>query len=238
MEVKPEIIQTLHRILRQKTDLDDQLARGPRRVQAARNVAADAAKQLEAAQQELKRLKLLAADKQLHLKQRETKLEDSKAKRNAANSNREFSVLNEQIAADQQANAVLADEILEALDAIDRQDQAIQAAKTRVQVTQADVLKLETELNRRNAELQGELGRVTGELSRTEALLPADIRGEFSRRVKSKGEEALAMVDGGSCGNCHQVLTAQLLDQLSMNRVHICSSCNSILYFGERLSVG
>ncbi len=84
MEVKPEILQVLHRILRQKTDLDGQLVGGPRRVQHCRNVEAEATKHLEKAQQELKRLKLIAADKQLQLKMRETKLEDFKAKRNAS----------------------------------------------------------------------------------------------------------------------------------------------------------
>ena len=91
MEVKPEILQVLHRILRQKTDLDSQLVGGPRRVQICRNVESEATKNLEIAQQELKRLKLIAADKQLQLKMRETKLEDFKGKRNAC-STRDFSL--------------------------------------------------------------------------------------------------------------------------------------------------
>ncbi len=237
MEVKPEILQVLHRILRQKTDLDSQLVGGPRRVQICRNVESEATKNLEIAQQELKRLKLIAADKQLQLKMRETKLEDFKGKRNACSSNREFTLLNTQIAADQLANTVLADEILETLESIDRQNEAIKSTNARLMATQKETTKVSTDVEHRVAILQTELSRVTGELSECEARLPAELRREYQHRAKTKGEEALAVVDFESCGNCHQVLTPHVLDQLSMGRVHICSSCNSILYVGERVPV-
>ncbi len=151
MEVKPEILQVLHRILRQKTDLDSQLVGGPRRVQICRNVESEATKNLENAQQELKRLKLIAADKQLQLKMRETKLEDFKGKRNACSSNREFTLLNTQIAADELANAVLADEILETLESIDRQNDAIKSTNARLMATQKETTKVPETVPRRPA---------------------------------------------------------------------------------------
>ena len=237
MEVNPEILQTLHRILKQKTDLDGQLARGPRRMQVCRNVEADAAKQVEQAQQELKRLKLAAADKQLQLKQRETKLEDLKGKRNACSSNREYSLLNDQIAADQQANTVLADEILDTLESIDNQTAAVQAATALLAATQKETGKTQADVEQRAATLQSDLARVIAELRENEAKLPAAVRPEFLHRLRSKGEDALAMADGGSCGNCHQMLTTQVLDQLTLGRSHICSNCNAIIYLGERVSV-
>ena len=85
--------------------------------------------------------------------------------------------------------------------------------------------------------LGSELARIVAELQACEGQLPNDVRVEYQHRVRSKGEEALASIDGGSCGNCHQMLTPHLLDQLSMGRVHICSGCNSILYVGESISV-
>lgn len=237
MDIKPILVQTLHRILRQKTDLESQLARGPRRVQISKNTETEAQKQLEAAQQELKRLKLLAADRQLQLKQREVKLEDFKSKRNTCSSNREYSLLNDQIAADQQANTVLADEILDTLEAIDKQTEAVQGLQKRVTDCQQEITKIQRDVEQRAGQLEAELNRVLAELKTQEADLPAAVRGEFQHRIKSKGEEALAAVEDGSCGNCHQILTPHMLDQLSMGRIHICSGCNSILYIGESVSV-
>jgi predicted nucleic acid-binding Zn-ribbon protein len=237
MEAKPELVQTIHRILRQKSELESQLTRGPRRVQVCKNAEAESGKQLEASQQELKRLRLLAADKQLQLKQRETKLEDLKGKRNSCSSNREYSLLNDQIAADQQANNVLADEILDTLESIDRQSEVIQAAQKHLTTLQQETARVQTDVEQRVGALQAELARVTSELRESEAGLPAELRTEYQHRVRTKGEEAFAVVEGGSCGNCHQVLTPHILDQLSMGRLHICSGCNSILYIGENISV-
>jgi predicted nucleic acid-binding Zn-ribbon protein len=237
MDVKPILVQTLHRILRQKTDLESQLARGPRRIQFSRNAETDAQHQLEVAQQELKRLKLLAADRQLQLKQRETKLEDLKSKRNMCSSNREYSLLNDQIAADQQANTVLADEILDTLDSIDKQTEAQTALQKRLAECKQETVNVQKDVEAKAQQLQQELSRVVEELRACEKDLPGEVRGEFQNRIKSKGEEALAVVDDGSCGNCHQILTAHMLDQLSMGRIHICAGCNSILYVGEGVSV-
>ena len=57
--------------------------------------------------------------KQLQLKSREAQIDQLQTKLNTAASNREFNLLKEQIAADKQANSVLSDEILEAMDEID-----------------------------------------------------------------------------------------------------------------------
>ena len=62
----------------------------------------------------------MAVDKkQLQLKTGEDKVKDLRYKLNASTSNREYQALLEQIAADEMANSVLADEILEGLDACD-----------------------------------------------------------------------------------------------------------------------
>lgn len=237
MDVKPILVQTLHRILRQKADLEGQLARGPRRVQYSRNAETDAQHQLEVAQQELKRLKLLAADRQLQLQQRETKLEDLKSKRNTCSSNREYTLLNDQIAADQQANTVLADEILDTLDAIDKQTEAQTAIQKRLGECKLETVNVQKDVEQKAQQLQQNLSRVVEELRACEKDLPGEVRVEFQNRIKSKGEEALSLVDDGSCGNCHQILTAHMLDQLSMGRVLICAGCNSIMYLGEGVSV-
>ncbi len=67
--------------------------------------------------------------KQLQLREREARIKDLQVKLNTCSSNREYQALKEQIAADQQANSVLSDEILEALERID----VLQAEFTKIQ---------------------------------------------------------------------------------------------------------
>ncbi len=74
----------------------------------------------------------------MQLKSREIRIEELEAKLNTAASNREFSTLKEQIAADKQANSVLSDEILETLEQIDVLDEALKQAEAELAKQQSD----------------------------------------------------------------------------------------------------
>ena len=76
--------------------------------------------EVEKAKQNVVTTKMAADDKQLHLGTREAKIESLKQKLNACDSNKEYQLLTDAIAADQQANSVLSDEILEMLERIDQ----------------------------------------------------------------------------------------------------------------------
>ncbi|MGI9472415.1 MAG: hypothetical protein ACR2NZ_12820, partial [Rubripirellula sp.] len=122
IEISTELLRRLHRIHRQRTDLKSQIARGPRQIKAGEGLVAKANADVDAAKAALKKATMGSDEKQLQLKSREAHIEELKAKLNTAASNREFSTLKEQIAADEQANSVQSDEILEALESIDTLD--------------------------------------------------------------------------------------------------------------------
>ena len=119
IKISTVLLRTLHRIHRQKTDLDGQIARGPRQIKAGDALVAKAESEMQVIKENLTKANLLSDEKQLQLKSREDKIVDLQTKLNSAASNREFDLLKEQIAADKQANSVLSDEILEAMEAID-----------------------------------------------------------------------------------------------------------------------
>src|SRR5262245_62498037 len=113
-------LRTLHRIHRQHSDLKDRLSRGPRQIQAAELAVKKCETDLGQAKDAFKQAKMASDEKQLQLKHRESKLVDLQAKLNMAQSNKEYQLLKDQMAADKQANSVLADEILEALEKIEQ----------------------------------------------------------------------------------------------------------------------
>ena len=131
IKISTVLLRTLHRIHRQKTDLDGQIARGPRQIKAGDALVAKAESEMQVIKENLTKANLLSDEKQLQLKSREDKIVDLQTKLNSAASNREFDLLKEQIAADKQANSVLSDEILEAMEAIDELDRLLaQKSKT------------------------------------------------------------------------------------------------------------
>lgn len=233
MTVDPQVLRELHRIHRQLADLRGRLERGPKQVKAAK-ANLEQQEQAEAkARETLTRAKVAADEKQLQLKQREGRIADLKGKLNVATSNKEYQALKEQIGADEQANSVLADEILEALEKIDELQAGLGEAKQNVGKVKEDLEKVQDRVRQQQAGLESELARVTAELEQSEAKLPADLRKEYQRLAKSRGETALAPVEGECCGGCFFTLTSQMMNELYMSKPVFCKNCGSLLYLPE-----
>lgn len=230
IEISAELLQRLHRIHRQRTDLQSQIDRGPRQIAAGEAMVQKARQELANTVETIKRAKLLADQKQLQLKEREDRLHSLRGKLNAAASNREYDLLREQIAADEQANSVLSDEILDALERID----ALELDRERHQQELNDRIgEQETRaqgVHEQVARLRSDLAAVEAEREEAESLSPTAARADYDRLIGARGEEALAPVEGGTCGGCYQTLTTQLLSRIMLSQLVRCPSCNAFLY--------
>lgn len=233
MKVSAAILRELHRIHKQRADLQGRLALGPRQVQSASEAVARLEQSLGEAKEVIKRARAAAHEKQVQLDQREGRVKDLQAKLNACSSNREFQALKEQIAADDQANSVLADEIFEALEKIDVHLAEAQSRQEELTEAQERAGEVKQRVEGARQKLEAELARVEGELARCEAELPPDFRLEYQRVARSRGEETLAAVDGECCGGCFHTLTTQTLSDLTMSKPMFCKNCGCLLYLPE-----
>lgn len=116
MSVTAAALRELHRIHQRLADLRDRLERGPKQVRARETNVAVLEAKLAEARDRAKQTQMALDRKQLDLKSGEQKVLDLKVKLNAANNNREYQALLEQIAAAEMAGSVLSDEILEGLE--------------------------------------------------------------------------------------------------------------------------
>ena len=220
----------LHRIHRQQADLRDRMERGPKQVKAAEANVAKADAEHQQAKDAFKAAKISADQKQLQLREREAKLLDWQGKLMQAQSNREYQALKDQIAADQQANSVLADEILESLEKLDTLQAAIKVAAGNLATLQGEADKVRARVAEQNKQLEAELARVQVQLKSAEEVLPDDFKTELHRIAKVRAEEALASVEGDCCGGCYQTLTPQTLELLRQDKLVFCKSCGRLLY--------
>src|SRR5262245_36026271 len=205
----PTALRELHRIHRQLADLRGRIARGPKQVQAAEAGYKKFEGDLAKAKDTYKQAKLSADEKQLQLKSRETKIVDLRVKLHQAESNQVYQTLKDQIAADEKANSVLADEILEALEKLDVYQAGIGEANVNLAKAKDELEKTRKRVADTQQQLEGELSRVLTELQQVEEELPEDFRIEYTRLAKAKGEDALAPLEGESCGGCYQMLSPQ-----------------------------
>jgi hypothetical protein len=238
MSVTAGALRELHRIHTQLADLRERLDRGPKQVKAREANVARLEAELAKAQADTKAARVSADQKQLLLKSGESKIEDLRRKLNACSSNREYQALLEQIAADEMANSVLADEILEGLEKIDHCQAQIVEAQQKLAKGKEELAKIQQSVREQEGTLVAEVQRLEGELKVSEGRLPADFIEAYHRVVKSRGSDALAQVDGQSCGGCFQQLTANTMNSLTMGRAVFCQSCGRLLYLPEDRSPG
>ena len=230
LAVTADAVRTLHRMHRQLEDLRSRLAAGPRAVDArSRNVEAITAR-LGVLHEEVRKARLIADQKQLQLRSMETRIKDCEAKRNAAKTNREYQLLGEQMAADDEAKKVLEDEILEALERVDSQKATQPPMEAELAVAKASLEEMKRKVQAERGALDTEVTRIVADLERAEEELPTESRESYRRMVRSKGADAMAQLDGESCGGCCQQLPPNAVAELSQGRVVPCRSCGRMVY--------
>lgn len=225
-----ELLRRLHHVHCQQSDLQGQLDRGPRQIKAGEAVVAKAEAVRDQAKETLKQAKMNSDEKQLQLKSREDGIADLKAKLNTAASNREFDLLKEQIAADEQANLVLSDEILEGFEKIDELTAEVSKAEEELKKQSVDTKKRAEEIKSRMLQVEEDLVHVREQLADAEEEIPAVAKPDYQRLVDQRGDEALAAIDDNSCGGCYQTLTTNLIDTVRLEFLVRCPNCNAMLY--------
>ena len=233
MSVDYDLLRALHRMHRQLADIDERMRKGPLQVKIAKNNQATFETALDEAAENSKSNRMAANAKQLQLGEREAKVENMKGQLNAADSNKEFQLLKDRIAADEQANSVLADEIFEMLEKQDVIEVEVETAKENVAKATSETKRIIDKVTNELKALKEERERVAGELKEDEKKLPQDVQERYFRRAAAKKEDALSEPDTRTCGNCHQTLTAQIVSQLMMNHAIFCGGCGALFYLKE-----
>ena len=174
-----------------------------------------------------------AEQKQLQLNEIESRIKTLIGKRNACESNREFQLLSDQVAADEQANSVQSDEVLELLERVDSIAEEISKVTAELELARKETIRIQAIVDGEMNVLRCDLDVVNGELLEAEQLLHGDTRNRYKRLANSVGEDALAVVEDSCCGRCSTTQTTQVVSDLMMQKVVFCKSCGSLLYLAR-----
>lgn len=233
MSVSATVLRELHRIHTQLSDLKDRLARGPRQVKARQANVTQQEAAVTAAHDRVKEAKKLTDQKQLNLRTGEQKIIDWRTKLNACSSNREYQTFVEQIAAAEMANSVLADEILEGMEKVDQLVLQVKETEAALEVTKNDLLKFRDTVAAESAVINGDIARLQAQLLEAEKSLPATLKPDYERVIRSKGADGMASVEDMVCQGCGQKITLNMQNELMLSHPIFCKSCGSLLYLAE-----
>jgi predicted nucleic acid-binding Zn-ribbon protein len=233
MSVTAAALRELHRIHQRLADLRDRLERGPKQVRAREANVTQLEAKLTEAKDRAKQMQMALDRKNLDLKAGEQKVVDLKVKLNGANSNREYQAFLEQIAAAEMAGSVLSDEILEGMEKVDQLNAATKEAEKNLAAGKQDMQKAKESVESSAAGIRTDIAQLEGELTQAEQSLPADLKVDYQRVVRSKGADSLAAADDGVCVGCGQQITLNMQNELQLSKLVFCKSCGRLLYLPE-----
>jgi len=230
MTTTNEGLTRLHDLHRQLSEVQTALDFGPKQIAARKQVFARKQAELEDKKNKLKHAKMTADQKNLQLKTNEAKIAEMRAKQNAVTSNREYDIYRGQIDADTMAKSVLEDEILEALETVDRVQVEMKEFERDVVTAEKELQTFAAEVDKQAPGLKAHAEALQAQVAEAEKFLPGDVAVTYRRLVQTYGPDALASVDNKSCSNCFLSLTQQLIVELKSGNLRFCKSCGRLLY--------
>ncbi|MFV0446766.1 MAG: zinc ribbon domain-containing protein [Planctomycetaceae bacterium] len=229
-----EALASLHRLHMDLHEVNEGLARGPRQVKVKQRKVTETQDEATRLKAELKETRAAADRKSLELKSREAKLADLQGKLNLASNNREYDVLRGQIEADEVANSVLEDEILELLEKVDATQVAIGETEGKVKELQTECEKFESQVSATATELKTKGDDLSRRIQAAEPALSGENLLRYRRLIEAYGAEGMAGVDNkGICTHCFVALIPQSQVQVKCGDAIFCSNCGRLLYQAE-----
>ncbi|QDT37375.1 zinc ribbon domain-containing protein [Stratiformator vulcanicus] len=226
-------LRRLHQILTAMHRIRSEIDRGPRLVRVKKKLATEKAAQIDELKGKLTDARKFADQKQLQLRSNEDKILALKGKLNEASSNREFDAVKSQMEADQMANSVLEDEILETLERVDLLGESISRVEGEKQEAEEEVKKFEAEVKAKQGDLESELAQLALELTEAEKIIPDKLRVDYRRLIETHGATSLAPVENKACTTCSTMVSPQIAIDLNVGKFVFCRSCGRLLYNPE-----
>lgn len=226
-------MKALHHLLLELEEVEGKITRGPRRIAASRRRAEEREAELETKKAALLQLRKTGDEKTLQLKTNEAKILDLRAKLNLASTNREFDLIKGQIEADEMANSVLEDEILEVFEKVDAAEQEIAAFDETCKEARADEKRVADQVAAAAEGLQSEADGLKSSIKEAEGILPDAVMERYRRLISAHGAGAMAMVEDSVCNACYVNLEPQMFVEVKAGKFVFCKHCGRLLYLAD-----
>lgn len=233
------LMEEIHQIQRQLSDLNSRLQRGPKMLQVQENAANQVMARLEQARGEYHKLLQASKSKEEQLTQSENALNRRREQMQEAKNNKEFQALKLQIQADEAANGVLADEALEAIEKTENFAPNIETIEKELQTANDLREKTKKTIEEELPRIEADIVRCSERLAVAEQNIPKEFKEIYLRLTRSMGgEQALARIaEGNYCGGCRQLIPINFIAQVIQGKPVTCKSCGRLLYIPEGFSV-
>jgi predicted nucleic acid-binding Zn-ribbon protein len=225
-----ETFREIHRLRRFARELQQEIDRGPIQLKARRNVATKIAEAYQAAQDELKKLKVTVHEKEGALKATHTQIAKYEKQQDEVGDKKQYDALKHEIATAQAKAATLEDEILNGMSETEERTAKLPEQEKAATKGRDDLAAFEREQGERLTRLAEQLKDTLGQLKEAERGIPEQYAAQYQRMVTAFGADALAAVENHSCAHCHTQITIQQMHDVDTGELAICRACGRGLY--------
>ncbi|MBU1127913.1 MAG: hypothetical protein KKE01_02400, partial [Candidatus Omnitrophica bacterium] len=179
----------------------------------------------------LKQLQVEKGEKENELASGEERIKKHEGELALIKTNKEYSVMLEQIESVKADVSLIEEKIIEALDKIE----LVQSKRAEEKKAfEEEVKKSDAERSLIRSE-EKEISDRLGELSRKRGALIGAIEGKllsmYERVLENRGKHALSKINGEMCEECNMRLRPQVINEVrSHKKLVICENCSRILY--------
>jgi predicted nucleic acid-binding Zn-ribbon protein len=226
------VLERINSIQKTLEELTGRLRRGPILLKIQENNICKQQDKLDKANEELQRLKSAAKQKELEAAASDQALAKRKQQLLESKSNKEYSALQMQIKADEQARSVLDDEAFEVIEKAEKFAETLPPLETELKKLQDVFNATKEKFLKEKPGIEGQIAEYAADLHQEEVKLPREFHEVYDRLVRSTGgAESLAVVAGQKfCGGCNQQVPINSLAQIMAKKPVQCSSCARLLY--------
>ena len=229
-----QAFQRLHQLLKQLDEADQAIALGPKRISLAEKKVAAAEQAYADQKEQLKLFRKEADQRSLTLKSRDAEMQKLNIRLNEASSNKEYDLIQAQIASRKLEDAALEDEILGMLSRVDEANAELQRLTAEVADLKKKQVETAEQVKSREPGLRSESERLNTEIREAEGVIPGgEPRQNYLRLRSAQGASAMARLEDGYCSECNTGVTPQDTVRMNMGEFVLCRACGRILYIAE-----
>lgn len=227
------LLRDLHRLRKHAKNLQDEIERLPKLLRVYQGKVAAAERAQKELNEQITKLKLSVKEKEGKLKDTHQLLEKKAKQLNEAGGKKEYDAGQTEIRHAKETAAKLEEESLAAMEQIDVLTAKLPELAKAVQIAKDEVANFDKIQKEKHGGLKQELTVAQAAIKEVEPGLPADIREQYDRMIKSMGEDAMSVVNGRTCAACYTEITAQMSNNLAQGFYVPCKSCGRALYLPE-----
>lgn len=224
----------LHDLLIQLENAEQALAHGPKQIAAVEKKITETQQACIQQKAEIQQLRKDADAASLNLKSREAEVGKHLIRLNDTKSNKEYEIIQGQVAASRAASEQLEDEVLTLLSRVDDATDQLQQMEQQVVELQKKLTEVQQDVQAREPGLRADVERLNQEIASTETLIRGgEAQASYKRLRAAMGASAMARVEDTYCAECNTGATPQDVVRMKLGEFVLCRTCDRILYISE-----